>query len=372
MNTTIKIIFALVLCLTLLLSGCGASSSKVTIDYGDAESFEAALNAGDNLEGKIVQFVVKEFHPDSALGYNLWAGEHLNFISSRNPDIKEGDTATVKATTIENQLGSWIIKYEKVSDAVIGENTITSENAGKTDANTSSVSTGEKQDASIAEKPVEEKKEDPAPTEPAPTESAPEVTESSVPAGSAEEAPQNTYEHNEYYDVIETANFKDSIGYSHVIHKVLAKKNVSISATVIAYDANGSVIGKSSDDIVLTEGKTNYFEYGFEADVSGASFQLSAQAQSDSFMTGQRNGVEMVDYNLSGDDLYITFKQTVDELSHFAKFKLLFYNGDQIVDTEYSYFSTSAKNLNGKDSTDVASIWVFGKTFDRFEYIFEP
>lgn len=88
------------------------------------------------------------------------------------------------------------------------------------------------------------------------------------------------------------------------------------------------------------------------------------QAKKDSFMTGERNAVEMVQYNMSGDDLYVTFEQTGDELGSFAKFKLLFYKGDQIVDTEDGYFNIYAENLNGKGSTDVASIWVYGTDFD--------
>ncbi len=102
--------------------GCGGS--KVPIDYADAESFEAALNAGENLEGKVVQFTAQELHPDSISGYNVWAGEHLNFISSRNPDIKAGDTVVVRATTIESMFGSWLISYEKVDNAQITDSTI--------------------------------------------------------------------------------------------------------------------------------------------------------------------------------------------------------------------------------------------------------
>lgn len=82
------------------------------------------MHAGENLEGKVVQFVVGELHPQSALGFNLWAGEHLNFVSNRNPDYKQGDTAVVRTTTIESNLGSWIIHYEKVENGVINERTI--------------------------------------------------------------------------------------------------------------------------------------------------------------------------------------------------------------------------------------------------------
>ena len=111
---------ALVFC---ILTACRGGETRPIIDYGDAESFEAALNAGENLEGKIVSFEAKELKPQSAMGYNIWAGEHLNFISSRNPDIKIGDYVTVKVTSIESMLGSWFIKYEKI-DAVKGDSTI--------------------------------------------------------------------------------------------------------------------------------------------------------------------------------------------------------------------------------------------------------
>lgn len=105
-----------------------APTEEVMIDYGDAESFEAALNEGENLENKVVRFIAGDIRPNSTFGYNVWAGEHLNFVSSRNPDIRTGNIVTVRISTIENFLGSWIISYEKVDNAVIGEDTITYSN----------------------------------------------------------------------------------------------------------------------------------------------------------------------------------------------------------------------------------------------------
>lgn len=150
-------------------------------------------------------------------------------------------------------------------------------------------------------------------------------TETSIPEEPTDETTENTYEHNEYYDIVETASYQNSIGYTIVIHKVLAKKDVSISATLLAYGNDGNVLGKSSDDIVLTEGQYNFFRYSFDSDISSASIQANAKAQKDSFMIGERNAVEMVQYNQSGDDLYITLKQTGDKIGSFVKFKILFY-----------------------------------------------
>jgi len=100
--------------------------------------------------------VAAELHPQSLYGYDIWAGEHLNFISSKNPDIEvvrcykgyglsnkvfpcvqvrfkrrfvpivQWDLrlpASGKVTAVESVIGSWFIEYEKV-DAAADENTI--------------------------------------------------------------------------------------------------------------------------------------------------------------------------------------------------------------------------------------------------------
>lgn len=108
-------LLTLAVCLGISLLCCTAcGSSNVAADFEKAEDFESALNSGDDLTGKVVTFTVSELIPDSAFGYNLTAGEHLNFCSNTNPGAKAGDTITVKVTGIQSVLGSWIISYEKV------------------------------------------------------------------------------------------------------------------------------------------------------------------------------------------------------------------------------------------------------------------
>lgn len=316
------------------------------IDYGDAESFEKDLNDGKNLEGKVVQFLAKEIHPNSKLGYNVWAGEHLNFVSSRNPDINQDDIVTVKTTTIESVLGSWIIRYEKIDNAEVKETTIFSSDLD-----------GEDKGDTISEVTESEK------------DSKESKNDSKVESKAAE---KEEYEKNSYFDIVEESTITNSIGTTIVINKVKAKKDGTVDATFIVTDSNDNVIGKSSDSIVLTKGEYNYFEFHFDADITNARITKNLSINKDSFMVGDRKAVEMVSYNQSEDDLYVTFKQVSDDLGTFAKFKLMLYKGDQLVSTENGYFSVYAKNLNGKDSTDVASLWVYGDDFDRVEYIFEP
>ena len=108
----IKFIAGLLL-FVLIASAFSACSSKV-VDYPNVEDFETALNAGEDLTGKTVTFTVDAFVPNSAFGYNMQAGEHLNFCSTTNPNVKQGDTVTIKVTEVLSVLGSYIIKHEIV------------------------------------------------------------------------------------------------------------------------------------------------------------------------------------------------------------------------------------------------------------------
>jgi predicted RNA-binding protein with TRAM domain len=94
-----------------LLAGCG-SNKTVKADY-TTKQFETALNKGDNLEGKTVSVTVNKLVPNSAFGYNIEAGKHLNFVSADNPNVKKGDKLILKVTKVASALGSYIISYEK-------------------------------------------------------------------------------------------------------------------------------------------------------------------------------------------------------------------------------------------------------------------
>ena len=93
-----------------------ASTPDYKIDYYDAASFEKALNNGTKVNGKIVQFDVLEYKPDSALGINCWSGEHLNFISEEELNVSKGSIVIGRITKEPTKtLGSWKIPYEVLS-----------------------------------------------------------------------------------------------------------------------------------------------------------------------------------------------------------------------------------------------------------------
>ncbi|MDM5338473.1 hypothetical protein QUF84_14750 [Fictibacillus enclensis] len=105
---TLGIVLCSIVMIALLLSGCGASEPDYT-----TKQFETALKKGENVEGKTVAVTVRKMIPDSAFGYNIQAGEHLNFVSSDNPNVKKGDKVTLKAKELKSVLGSFLISYEK-------------------------------------------------------------------------------------------------------------------------------------------------------------------------------------------------------------------------------------------------------------------
>ncbi len=86
------------------------------LDYADAQALESALNAGENPVGKNVKFEITKVAQDSYLGFNLYAGEHLNFVSQDSIDVKAGESITVRITTVKTYLGSWVIEYVRIPD----------------------------------------------------------------------------------------------------------------------------------------------------------------------------------------------------------------------------------------------------------------
>lgn len=105
----LKLVFT-TLFVGLFLVACGATVKEA--DFTTIEA-EAALNNGEDINGKTVEITVDEYVPDGALGYTIQTGEHLNFVSSDNPNVEKGDTLTVKVVKTENVLGSFVMSYEK-------------------------------------------------------------------------------------------------------------------------------------------------------------------------------------------------------------------------------------------------------------------
>lgn len=76
---------------------------------------ESALNANKDIEGKTVKFKVQKVEPNSAFGYNLETGKHLNFVSDNKPKVKKGEVVIVKVKKVTSTLGSYVITYTNLS-----------------------------------------------------------------------------------------------------------------------------------------------------------------------------------------------------------------------------------------------------------------
>lgn len=93
------------------LAGCGSSEDKathsqvkpklknkivkVTPDYNSDQEAREALDAGKDLEGKIIKITVaRQKTNDVATG--LYTDSHLAFISKENPNVENGETIIVK------------------------------------------------------------------------------------------------------------------------------------------------------------------------------------------------------------------------------------------------------------------------------------
>lgn len=107
-----KKIIILLLAIIPFLFACG--QANVLVDYQTDEALEADLNRGIDCTGKVVTISVDKIVPDSAFGYNIQSGEHLNFCSSEKVKAKVGGYLTVKITKVRRVLGSYIIYYEKI------------------------------------------------------------------------------------------------------------------------------------------------------------------------------------------------------------------------------------------------------------------
>lgn len=216
--------FAAVVLVASVVLLCGCATKEYSVDFDSAETFEAALNRGENLVGKTVKFTADELHPQSVFGYNIFAGKHLNFVSSENPDVREGDIVTAKITKVESILGSWIIAYEKIS-------VVKGARLGSASGNNITVAdnTEDKKTAQLS-------------------------STAKIKSGKCEISPKGeptlSIASNEFFSVEDTCFLQDKYSRSLVI-KVSAKTNAVICSSAVLYDGKENVVGKESDDIVI-------------------------------------------------------------------------------------------------------------------------
>ena len=343
-----SIAFALA-AIMIVLCSCG---SATPVDYENAETFEAALNNGEDLVGKTVRFTASELEPQSFFGYDIYAGEHLNFVSSANPNVEAGDIVTVKVTKVESIFGSWIIGYEKINvskgNGDNNQSTGTSTRNVETNAETVPVvKTEEKLSATVK-----------------------------MNAGNFEMTSTDTtsksFKKNDYFEVADICYLEGRYSDSLIIY-VSGKSDALINSSAVMYDASGNVVGKESSTILAVGYRNNYFMYdvsdGFDYKTGKIEITATAKPVSEKY-ENEFTAVVMEKCNVSDDYLYVTVKQIADKIDTSGKYKFLLYKDDKIVGTDKEYLYSS--KLSGNGTTDVVEIWIYGKNdFDEVEFIYE-
>ena len=176
------------------------TEQKYIIDYDSAAKYEADLNNGVDTVGKIVRFGVISYHPDSALGYNAWAGEHLNFISSDDIKVSEKNVITGKVVKTNSSFGSWYIDYEVLKIEEKGDDYIEEPSKPKEQSEIQKETKNEQVNENTVEQPKQENK----------------VTESDNKISVSKSASSFKYEN--YQDVV---NEFTSLGFTNVKTKVI-------------------------------------------------------------------------------------------------------------------------------------------------------
>lgn len=103
-----------------VLSFC-ACTGKTMKSYSDAETFEAALDAGEDVVDSEVTFTVKEIVPNSRFGYCVRAGKHLNFSMKEEDGVSVGDTVTIRVNAVGKYGPSWAINYKDYAQPEVKE-----------------------------------------------------------------------------------------------------------------------------------------------------------------------------------------------------------------------------------------------------------
>lgn len=101
-----------VIFMIITLAACAENYADL-VDYNGSDEFEEAIKNGEGVEGKYVVVMVRDIEPDSAFGYNIKAGNNLNFVDAENPNATVDDYIMVKVEGIANMFGSYIITYSE-------------------------------------------------------------------------------------------------------------------------------------------------------------------------------------------------------------------------------------------------------------------
>ena len=182
-----------------------------------------------------------------------------------------------------------------------------------------------------------------------------------------------TLKDSDAFTVLGSYTYKDTFwGYQYFVYLVEAKKTTEAEIKLVISDKNGNVLDTCSDKISLTKGKQNYFQIVTDSKYVDSNSKYSMTSKnSSSYHTGDEDAVKIIKYNKTDDNLYVTVKQTKENLGPYAELKMLFFNGDKLVGSEDCYYSVYAEDLESKGDESIMSIWIYGVDYTNVEFFFE-
>lgn len=111
-----KLVYLVLVLGLIVIAGC-QQQATVKPTYQTANQVQTALNQNKQLKGKTVQVKVKSVSTNGNYGYVIKANDddqQLRFVSKNRPKVKTGQTITLKITSVEGILGTYIIHYRNL------------------------------------------------------------------------------------------------------------------------------------------------------------------------------------------------------------------------------------------------------------------
>lgn len=163
-----------------------------------------------------------------------------------------------------------------------------------------------------------------------------------------------------------------SYGYQYLIYVIKAKETTDAELKLVIKDKKGNVLDICEDQVALTKGKTNYFRLNTESKyISSENDYSMTTKRIDSYWKGAVDAAKVVQYNSSGKNFYVTVQQTKEDIGPFAQLKMLFFDGDKLVNAEECYYSVYAEDLEHKGDEAIMSIWIGNIKYSNVDFFYE-
>ena len=111
-----KFIYLILALGVIIIAGC-QDRQRVKVTYQNANQVQTALNQNKQLKGKYVKIKVTSVVTNDNYGYVMKSNddEQLRFVSKEKPKVKSGQTVTLKISSVEGNLGTYIIRYRNLT-----------------------------------------------------------------------------------------------------------------------------------------------------------------------------------------------------------------------------------------------------------------